>query len=316
MKAVAVLLVLLAAIVTANPFYENLDLDKYDDSLPDLSKLKTTHRQAVRCGRGCRFSFCNGNSNLFVGTPDVSASDSICKNRRNFFVGIVGETGEALVTTRGFSRVPISEYRPEGLTQSFSRSFFKTFRMPRAVTSGVGHQNLQGNQHKFIDDLCVRLPIRSYQRVNFRGNRVLNRISTTNPRDCIAFTTEVPRIIIELMWQSGDDLDLHVIEPDGDEVFFGNMQTEAGELLEDMTSFCGTPGLTGRERTVYVADGPIENGSYTIQAQHFNNCGDGSTKWRIRVFIDGKLTETRRGNSNQDNNEIIDNSVFSITVNF
>jgi len=298
-----------AAVAFANPI-PDVDFDEDDETLPDLSGLKTV-RQAVRCNTRCRFNFCDRNPNLIVGTPDVAASDSICKGNRA--IGIVGQTGEATISKPGVSPVLISQWRPAGLNQNFSPSFFKTFKVPRSVTSGVGHQVPQSNQHKFIDGLCVNLPIRSYMRVNNRG-QTLNRVSTNGRRDCVAFNTKVPRIIVELMWQSGDDLDLHVFEPDGDEVFFANRVTEAGELLEDITSFCGVPGLKGRERTIYAADGPIESGTYTVQAQHFNNCGDGPSRWRLRLFIDGKLTRTVRGVSNQDGNEVIDGSVFTFTV--
>lgn len=52
--------------------------------------------------------------------------------------------------------------------------------------SGVGHQNYNGNQLRYINRRCFVLPIRVYQQVNWKGEHIRN-VWTSKGRDCVAF---------------------------------------------------------------------------------------------------------------------------------
>jgi len=305
MKSALFLMVALSAfaVVFALP---SKFLDDEDTSFPDLSEL--VDRMAPKCGGGCRFEFCDGKKNIIIGAPDIHLTDSICK-KDGTNIGVVGQTGQAKVKAAGSSLTKISKYSPAGLNQNFSPSFFKAFSIPMTGTSGVGHEVPQQNQNKFLDNLCVVLPLRSYQKLNGAG-ALIDNVHTSDPKDCIKFTTTVPKLLFELTWNTADDLDLHVIEPNGFEIFFGDRVSPVtgGELLEDdNVGICGTTEKEdGLERVFYASDGALcEEGEYTIRAQHWNNCGNGKTHWRLRIFEFGKLKVIKSGTSNMDGNAII-----------
>lgn len=117
---------------------------------------------------------------------------------------------------------------------------------------------------------------------------------------------------MELSWDSGDDLDLEVREPDGDVVSRDNESTKAGELNNDNNVGSCDISPAGKEAILYRNRVPIMPGEYTATIRHFNNCGNGSTKWRLRIVIDGEIVLIRNGNSNANDNAVIGSEPFSV----
>ena len=97
-----------------------------------LALLVVTAQASVS---NCRFKFCDGDPWV---DPDFGSdralTDAICE-RSGERIGSVDSTGEALLLQRR-TAVPISEWRPRGLQQSFSASFFKAYH--NNGYSGVG----------------------------------------------------------------------------------------------------------------------------------------------------------------------------------
>jgi hypothetical protein len=117
---------------------------------------------------------------------------------------------------------------------------------------------------------------------------------------------------VTLEWESSADLDLHVIEPDGTELYYSNTGPSAsgGELDVDSNVGC-------------VADGSVENvfyseppasGEYTIEVHGYNvgaeagatnECGGGDFTLTIRV--EGREDEVHEGT-------VADDETASFTV--
>mmetsp|Transcript_6641 Transcript_6641/g.13473 ORF Transcript_6641/g.13473 Transcript_6641/m.13473 type:complete len:235 (+) Transcript_6641:147-851(+) len=106
-------------------------------------------------------------------------------------VGHVDSTGQACVVSQYYQRraVPISLFRPAGLSQSFSPSFFKSFGYPYYhQASGIGRETAQGNQAIFLKDVCVIVPLTAYQVLSPKDFRVIDNIHPTSfGSDCVAF---------------------------------------------------------------------------------------------------------------------------------
>lgn len=66
-----------------------------------------------------------------------------------------------------------------------------------------------------MDDLCIMLPITRY-RVLDVNRTVVRRVETRERIDCISIRVRAPLILVELTWNSADDLDLEVTEPNGE----------------------------------------------------------------------------------------------------
>lgn len=181
----------------------------------------------------------------------------------------------------------------------------------------MGRRKAKGNQKDFLDDICVILPIRSWDILKPDGS-ILRTISRSKPGDCVAYETRYPMVLVELQWDSSDDLDLELVEPDGDLVNRGNPESEAGRLNNDNN--VGACGIVpaGKEAIIYDSRkrALIESGKYTVTVRHFNNCGNGRTQWMLRVMVHDIVILVRKGRSNLDSGSVIGTEMFTVNIRY
>ncbi|QDU31900.1 hypothetical protein ETAA8_70620 [Anatilimnocola aggregata] len=93
---------------------------------------------------------------------------------------------------------------------------------------------------------------------------------------------------ISLIWDNYNDLDLHVITPRNENIFFGHRRSRCkGELDVDMNAGAGTT----REpvENVYWGKGKAPLGKFRVGVHHFRNHGDADpTPFELRIVVDGK----------------------------
>lgn len=84
-------------------------------------------------------------------------------------------------------------------------------------------------------------------------------------------------IEIALSWENTNDLDLHVIDPNGDRVFFQRKQCPSGgELDVDRNANCGIVTAQPVEHVVWASESP-PRGTYQVCVHHFRTCGRPAT---------------------------------------
>lgn len=296
-------------------------------SLPIYGQLAPVSRQKDRCGDFCTFYFCKPDADrtvfdvvgprLIVRDANVASFPFVCRkivpSGRDFFNQTVrvGKTAEALVhpaddrneSPRPF--VPISKFRPDGLSPPYPKTYFSLRDIdrfpPLPGEKGISRSANKGNQEEFIDDLCVYIPIRSYDLLNedLSLDRRVRR--TKELEDCVSFRTTAPRILVELTWDSPDDLDLRVEEPNGNVVSFRKPKTATGGrlIMDNNISNCGIDPV-GREQVRWGRPGSPLEGRYIVTVQHFNNCGTGPTNWALAVTIEGENVLFEKGTSDND----------------
>ena len=95
-------------------------------------------------------------------------------------------------------------------------------------------------------------------------------------------------IQISLLWNNYNDLDLYVITPNGEPLFFGHRYTRCnGELDVDMNAGRGTT----REpvENIYWGKGKAPFGKFRVAVHNYRNHGDPDpTSYELKILVDGQ----------------------------
>lgn len=93
---------------------------------------------------------------------------------------------------------------------------------------------------------------------------------------------------ISLAWNNGNDLDLHVLTPGGEEIFFNRRQSTCnGELDVDMNA----DGPTSQRpvENVYWPTGESPTGKFRVLVHHYANYGGRDpTRFQVTIKVKGK----------------------------
>lgn len=129
--------------------------------------------------------------------------------------------------------------------------------------------------------------------------------------DCVAFRTLAPFLQIQAVWNSADDFDLDLEEPDGDVIDFLTPRSKAGRLNGDNNlSSCNSTLTFGRENILYDTDRPIEVGTYRVRLVHLRKCQRKRTKWTLRVSMNGVVVHFKSGFSSAGKNTAVVDFTF------
>lgn len=290
----------------------------------------------ARCGEFCNFRWCSANDVRTVSQPGrslllrdggIASNPFVCrrvverKGEDNINEAVrVLKTGEAEVhPAKDRSQMPppfvrISKYRPPGLKPRFPKDYFSLQRInfpPIPGEKGFARKGSVGNQEDFVDDLCVLIPIKSYTVMTEQQEEVKN-VRTRERADCLSVRTIAPLLLVELTWNSGDDLDLSIREPNGNVIDFRKRKSSTGgRLIGDQNpGRCREQAPNGREQIRWLRSDSPESGDYKITIRHFENCGFGASTWSLAVALRGQNLFFKRKTSNKDD----DQRTFQTTV--
>lgn len=150
-----------------------------------------------------------------------------------------------------------------------------------------------GNQAAYLDGLCVKMPIRKYQILNELGGVEETKLDKS-PSSCVSFRIREPMLFVELEWDTGDDMDLELVEANtGNIIALYNTNNPAtGAIFSGDSGFNTCNGkLSNSKEQVYYLPGSIPaSGQYTIRVNYFENC-DGNTElnFKVGVHCNGKV---------------------------
>ncbi|WP_438854155.1 MopE-related protein [Agromyces sp. M3QZ16-3] len=103
-------------------------------------------------------------------------------------------------------------------------------------------------------------------------------------------------IRVTLTWTTDDDLDLHVVDPNGDRLWYGNKTVPSGGELDrdDNVGVCGIDPEPGGVENVYWPVGSAPSGMYTVEIDNYFDCPTTGT-WNLQVFVGGALVVDQSG---------------------
>ncbi len=98
---------------------------------------------------------------------------------------------------------------------------------------------------------------------------------------------------VTLTWDNAADIDLHVTDPRGEEIYFGNPQSASGGRLDvDANGLCADDPAV---ENVFWPTGRAPVGTYNVAVERFRSCGAGSTRYEVAVYVDGTLVDRHTG---------------------
>lgn len=103
---------------------------------------------------------------------------------------------------------------------------------------------------------------------------------------------------VSLSWDQLNDVDLHLIEPDGTEIYYGNPTSATGGQLDvDSNAACSIDGINNEN--IYYEDSPnvtIPFGEYEVLVDLWSNCNIvPDTNYTVVVYYGGALIATTQG---------------------
>lgn len=124
---------------------------------------------------------------------------------------------------------------------------------------------------------------------NDRSSGAQNLFSTdlaTRLREHEAKTGDVQA---SLLWNNYNDLDLHVIDPYGEHIYFAHKRAQSGgELDVDMNA--GGPESNKPVENIYFPHGKTPAGHYKVLVHHYANHGSPDpTSYRCEVLVGNKV---------------------------
>lgn len=109
---------------------------------------------------------------------------------------------------------------------------------------------------------------------------------------------------ITLYWNNKSDMDLHVVEPDGNRIYYGNRGPSAnqGTLDIDSNGSCSVerPDEPGGVENVYWPNGvTAPAGQYSISVDRWSACALPDAQWIVEVWNGSDLVMRQTGNTEQ-----------------
>ena len=112
------------------------------------------------------------------------------------------------------------------------------------------------------------------------------RVNDIQDADLSVAEAESGTLRVTLSWDTATDVDLHVIEPGGTEIYYSNRSSPTGGALDlDSNAGCGIDGVN--QENIYW-DLPA-NGTYTVGVDFWSDCADSEgnnglpANWRVVV---------------------------------
>ena len=104
---------------------------------------------------------------------------------------------------------------------------------------------------------------------------------------------------VSLSFSNDKDIDLHLVEPNGEHIYYGNRCSDNGGQLDlDSNPSCNIDGINN-ENITYGEDAFIEPGTYKVYAVMYRNCDATiATDYAVTVTYGGRVISANSGYSN------------------
>jgi len=125
-------------------------------------------------------------------------------------------------------------------------------------------------------------------------------------------------IQISASWTDSADVDLHVIDPSGEEIYFGHKTAASGGTLDlDANAACSpnesSPRVFYSNENVVWPVGSAPNGTYKVVLDYWSDCGVAQTDWVVTIQRQGAQPQIFTGSFAGPSSGIPDDTVSVFT---
>lgn len=121
-------------------------------------------------------------------------------------------------------------------------------------------------------------------------------ISETWEKEVVMHNVGTGALQVSLSFTNAKDVDLHLIEPNGEHIYYGNRTSENGGQLDlDSNAGCSIDNINN-ENITYGDDAYVEPGTYTVYVDMYSNCDPSvATGYSVTVTYNGRLISAATG---------------------
>jgi hypothetical protein len=99
---------------------------------------------------------------------------------------------------------------------------------------------------------------------------------------------------ISLSWNTAADVDLHVVDPAGEEIYYAHRESASGGALDlDSNAACGSDGPRNENITWPVRGAP--DGTYTVRVDYWSSCDVAATDFTVALNARDRAAQTMAG---------------------
>lgn len=102
-------------------------------------------------------------------------------------------------------------------------------------------------------------------------------------------------IQVSVSWDAESDVDLHLVEPGGTDIYYGNPISASGGTLDlDSNAACTIDG-TKNENITWPESGSPPRGTYLLRVDYWDACGVSMTRYVVTLRLNGLPVQTFSG---------------------
>ncbi len=99
---------------------------------------------------------------------------------------------------------------------------------------------------------------------------------------------------VSVTWDAPTDVDLHVVDPAQEEIYFANLTSASGGTLDlDSNAACTIDGINNENITWPVSGAP--SGTYEVSLVYWSACSQPQTNYTVTVFVRGQAAQVFSG---------------------
>jgi len=213
----------------------------------------------------------DGNQGVYyLGTPPMAAGslvlDPLSVDEANSTIIPGGSISVPVQASAAFSTIyVVANQEGEG-----ADGYFEVL-LPASVTEAV-----------LVLTYQLALQAGATQQVDVQVGSVDGAISASNSASFQTTTVATGELQVSVSWDKESDVDLYLVEPDGEQISFANERSVAGSKLDlDSNTVCNIDGIKNENISYEGVTPPV--GTYSVAVKYSSACNQGNTNYVVTV---------------------------------